>query len=152
MPTPKQSLDLFFKKYDPAIAKQGKAVLVKMRRLLPGAVEMVYDNYIGLVIGFGPTEKPSQAILSVLLQPRWVTLCFFYGTRLMDPGKRLRGKGKLIRHVRLEAAGDLDEPEIEALIEESREMASPPFETKRKGYLVIKFISAKQRPRRTATK
>jgi hypothetical protein len=148
MPTPKQSLESFFKKYDPAIARQGKAVLVKMRRLLPGAVEMVYDNYIGLVIGFGPTEKTSQAILSVLLQPRWVTLCFFYGTRLMDPGKRLRGKGKLVRSVRLEGPDDLDEPEIEALIEESREMANPPFEKKRKGYLVIKFISANQRPRR----
>jgi len=152
MPTPKQSLESFFKKYDPAIAKQGKAVLVKMRRLLPGAVEMVYDNYIGLVIGFGPTEKPSQAVLSVLLQPRWVTICFFYGTRLMDPGKRLRGKGKLVRSVRLEGPDDLDEPEIEALIEQSKDMAIPPFETKRKGYLVIKFVSAKQRPRRSVAK
>ncbi|MFT3882376.1 MAG: DUF1801 domain-containing protein [Gemmatales bacterium] len=152
MPTPKQSLESFFKKYDPAIARQGKAVLVKMRRLLPGAVEMVYDNYIGLVIGFGPTEKPSQAILSVLLQPRWVTLCFFHGTRLMDPGKRLRGKGKMVRSVRLEGPDDLDEPEIEALIEQSKDMADPPFETKRKGYLVIKFISANQRPRRSIDK
>lgn len=152
MPTPKQSLELFFKKYDSDIAKHGKAVLVKMRRLLPGAVEMVYDNYIGLVIGFGPTEKPSQAILSVLLQPRWVTLCFFYGTRLMDPGKRLRGKGKMVRSVRLEGPDDLDEPEIEALIEQSKDMADPPFDSKRKGYQVIKFISANQRPRRAANK
>lgn len=152
MPTPKQLLESFFKKYDPDIARQGKAVLVKMRRLLPGAVELIYDNYLGLVIGFGPTEKPSQAVLSVLLQPRWVTLCFFHGTRLMDPGKRLRGKGKLVRSVRLVAPGDLDEPEIEALIEQSKDMADPPFDTTQNGYQVIKFISAKQRPRRSATK
>lgn len=152
MPTPKQLLVSFFKKYDPAIARQAKAVLVKMRRLLPGAVEMVYDNYLGLVIGFGPTEKPSQAVLSILLQPHWVTLCFFFGTRLMDPGKRLCGKGKLVRHVRLESADDVDEPEIEALIEQSKEIANPPFDPKQKSYLVIKFISAKQRPRRPAVK
>ncbi len=152
MPTPKQSLESFFKKYDPAIAKQGKAVLARMQKRIPGAVQMVYDNYNGLVIGFGPTEKASLAVLSIVLQPRWVTLCFLMGTRLMDPGTRLRGEGNIARHIRLEAVSDLDEPEIEALIEQSIELATPPFDKKRKGYLVIKSISAKQRPRRTTGK
>ncbi len=152
MPTSKQSLESFFKKYDPAIAKQGKAILAKLRRRLPGAVEMVYDNYNGLVIGFGPTEKASQAILSIVLFPRWVTLCFLIGARLMDPGKILKGQGNIVRHIRLLAVSDLDEPEIEALIEQSIELADPPFNKKQKGYMVIKSISAKQRPRRPVTK
>ncbi|HQR06193.1 MAG TPA: DUF1801 domain-containing protein [Gemmatales bacterium] len=152
MPTPKQSLESFFKKYDPAIARQGKAVLAKLRKRIPGAVEMVYDNYNGLVIGFGPTEKASHAVLSILLQPSWVTLCFLIGARLMDPDKRLRGEGNIVRHIRLDAVNDLDEPEIEALIEQSIELASPPFNRKQKGYMVIKSISAKQRPRRPIAK
>jgi hypothetical protein len=152
MPTPKQSLESFFKKYDPAIAKQGKAALTKLRKRIPGAVEMVYDNYNGLVIGFGPTEKASKAVLSILLQPRWVTICFLIGARLMDPGKRLRGEGNIVRHIRLEVVSDLDEPEIDALIEQSIELANPPFHRKQKGYMVIKSISAKQRPRRAVTK
>jgi len=36
---------------------------------------MVYDNYNGLVIGFGPTERASQGIVSLTIFPRWVTLC-----------------------------------------------------------------------------
>ena len=152
MPTPKQSLEAFMKKYDPAIARQAKAALSRMRSYLPGAVEMVYDNYNGLVIGFGPTEKASQAVLSLLLQPRWVTLCFLIGARLMDPGKRLRGQGSTVRHIRLTGVADLEEPEIEALIQQSIELAHPPFDVKQKRCLVIKSISAKQRPRRPARK
>jgi hypothetical protein len=33
---------------------------------------MVYDNYNGLVIGFGPNDKPSLAIFSIVVFPRWV--------------------------------------------------------------------------------
>jgi hypothetical protein len=47
-----------------------------MRKLVPGAIEMVYDNYNWLVIGFGPPERPSEAIFSIVLPPGKVTLCF----------------------------------------------------------------------------
>jgi hypothetical protein len=76
---PKRQLDSFLAKYDPAIAAFAGRVLVKMRKRLPGAVEMVYDNYNGLVIGFGPNDRPSLAIFSIVLFPRWVTLCFLQG-------------------------------------------------------------------------
>jgi hypothetical protein len=46
---------------------------VILRKRIPGAaVEMVYDNYNGLVIGFGPNDKPSLAIFSIVVFPRWV--------------------------------------------------------------------------------
>jgi hypothetical protein len=54
---PKRQLDSFLAKYDPAIRALARRVLVKLRRRLPGAVEMVYDNYNGLVIGFGPNDR-----------------------------------------------------------------------------------------------
>ena len=28
-----------------------------MRKRIPGGVEFVYDNYNGLVLGYGPTER-----------------------------------------------------------------------------------------------
>jgi len=37
---------------------------------------MVYDNYNFLVIGFSPTERPSEAIFSIAMSPRRVSLCF----------------------------------------------------------------------------
>jgi hypothetical protein len=64
--TPKQQLDLFLKKYDPKIAGIARRTLAKMRKLVPGATEIVYDNYNALVIGFGPNEKASLAIFSML--------------------------------------------------------------------------------------
>ena len=49
--TPKQQLDSFLKKYDPKIAGIARRALAKMRKLVPGATEIVYDNYNALVIG-----------------------------------------------------------------------------------------------------
>ena len=131
-------------KYTPALAKSAKAMLRKMRKRLRGAVELVYDNWNGLVIGFGPTERPSGAILSLLLLPEHVTLCFLNGAKLRDPHKLLRGGGNQVRHIRLTGPDDLDLPEIDDLI--SRAIESIEFPDKRR--LIIKSISAKQRPRR----
>jgi len=64
---PKRQIDSFLAKYDPAIAAFARRVLVRMRKRLLGAVEMVYDNYNGLVIGFGPNDRASLAIFSIVL-------------------------------------------------------------------------------------
>ncbi len=99
--------------------------LKKLRDLLPGAIEMVYDNYNALVIGFGPTEKASNAILSIALYPRWVNMYFLMnGPKLPDPKKLLRGDGNMVRWIRLEDAADLDKPPVRALIEAARKRAS----------------------------
>jgi hypothetical protein len=42
------------------MAKEGRAALTRMRRLVPGAVQTGYDNWNGLVVGFGPTERASE--------------------------------------------------------------------------------------------
>ena len=69
-------LQMFLAKYSPAMAAEARAALARMRRLVPGAVELVYDNYNALVIGFGPNERASDAVVSLAVFPRWVTLCF----------------------------------------------------------------------------
>ena len=145
--TPKQSLDTYLAKYDPAIAKSGRAVLRTMRTLLPGVVELVYDNYAALGVGFSPTERPSGIFLSVVLYPRWISLFFFRGTSLQDPGKRLKGSGVRIRHIVLDnGAATLQEPEVRSLIQQAIQLADGPFSGKRK--MVIQSIAARQRPRR----
>ena len=142
--TPAKQLDAFLAKYTPAIVKDAKAMLGKMRRKLPGAVEMVYDNWNGLVIGFGPSERPSEAVLSLLLLKDHVTLCFLHGARLKDPHKLLQGSGNQVRHIKLGGPGDLDTPEIQDLV--TRAVGDLVFPAKRQ--LIIKSISPKQRPRR----
>ncbi|HET8966446.1 MAG TPA: hypothetical protein VFN20_09540, partial [Candidatus Acidoferrum sp.] len=61
--TAQQQFASFLRKYDPVIAAEAKKVLAKLRKLVPNAVEMVYDNYNALVIGFCPGKRPSEAIL-----------------------------------------------------------------------------------------
>src|SRR5262245_18843481 len=65
--SPAAQLAAFMKRYDASVAAVAKAALTWMRRRLPGAVELVYDNYNALVIGFGPSERASEAIFSIAL-------------------------------------------------------------------------------------
>jgi hypothetical protein len=146
--TPKQQLAKFLAKYDPSIARQAKTNLAKMRKLIPGAIEMVYDNYNFLVIGFGPTEKPSLAVFSLALSPTHMSLCFLQGKGLPDPKKRLQGSGNLVRNIRLTTPHVLDETEVRYLVQAAKDHAKMRFDPKQKSKLIIKFVSKKQRPRR----
>jgi len=146
-PTPAAQLKSFLAKYTPAMRAEMQAAHSKMRKLLPGAVEMVYDNWNGLVIGFSPSERPSEAVLSLIALPDHVTLCFLSGKRLPDPDKLLKGSGSRVRHCRL-SVRDLDTRPIRRLITLAIAQADPPFDPGVKNMLVIKSISAKQRPRR----
>ena len=148
--TANQELAGFLKKYNPNMIAGAKKALAKMRKLVPGATEMVYDNYNALVIGFGPSEKASLAVFSLALLPDHISLCFLQGAGLPDPGKRLLGSGNVARHVKLIPLSVLDEKEILELITVAMNRAKEPFDPKHKRKMVIKSISKKQRPRRPA--
>src|ERR1700721_1769551 len=145
---PKKQLDLFLAKYNPPIASLARQALTKLRKRLIGSLEMVYDNYNALVIGFVPNERPSDAIFSIALYPDHVSLCFLQGAGIPDPHGRLLGSGNVARHVRLESAATLDDPEIVSLMNAALHRAKVPLDPKQTRRLIIKSISAKQRPRR----
>ena len=151
-PTPQKQLASFLARYSPGIQKEGRAALRLMQRLVPGAVRLVYDNYNFLVVGYGPSPKASEAVLSLAFAPRWFNLCFLQdGPKLFDPHKLLRGSGKRVRNVKLTSAVELSTPPVRALIAQALERARVPIDPRGRGRLVIKSISAKQRPRRPAT-
>ncbi|HTM20825.1 MAG TPA: DUF1801 domain-containing protein [Kofleriaceae bacterium] len=137
------TLATFLARYDRPIAAQARAALRKLRALLPGAVELVHDNYNALVIAFGASERQSDLVVSIALYPRWVTMFFWNGARLKDPTCRLQGSGKQVRGIRLAGAADLDAPDVIALIEQA---AAGAIFTGRKQ--IIKSVVARQRPRR----
>src|SRR5258708_3550755 len=140
--TPQAQLNGFLAKYSPGMIKLAKALLAKMRARLPGAVQLVYDNYNALVIGFGPTEKPSEAILSIALLPTHVSICFLQGgPSLPDPHGILQGEGTVSRHVKLFAAAEFDNPAVEDLIAAAVKRAAKPINPKTPGKLIIRSIS-----------
>ncbi|MDB4949861.1 MAG: hypothetical protein JWM27_2510 [Gemmatimonadetes bacterium] len=148
--TPDEQLEAFIQKYTPEIGAFARDALARMRARLPGAVRMVYDNYNALVIGFGPNERPSDAIFSLVMFPRYVSVCFLQGAGLPDPDRLLQGGGSVVRHVRLSAPDDLQSAPIEGLIATALAHARVPMPATGEGRLVIRSVSAKQRPRRPA--
>jgi hypothetical protein len=151
--SPSAQLNGFLAKFTPQVAAAAKATLAKMRKRLPGATELVYDNYNALAIGFSSTDRASGAIFSIAVFPRWVSLFFLQdGPDLPDPHGVLQGGGTLVRHVRLTSPADLDAPPIRALMAEALRRADPPIDPRGKRRLIIRSISKKQRPRRPAAK
>jgi len=148
--SPTVQLAGFIAKFTPELARLIKATRAKLRRRLPHATEMVYDNYNFFVIGYGPTDRASDAVFSLAAYARGVTLCFLHGAKLSDPKKLLRGSGTRVRNLPLPTASTLDQPAVQALIATAIERAPKPFDPTIRHRLVIKSISAKQRPRRPA--
>jgi hypothetical protein len=147
MADPEAQLEAFLSKYTSDVAETGWAGIARLRELLPECDALVYDNYNALAIGFSPNGKTGMAILSLALYPRWVSL--FVSAALDDPHGLLKGSGGRMRHVVLHGgADDLDRSEVAAFVTQSRERAGGLIEAGRKGALVIKSVSAKQRARR----
>jgi hypothetical protein len=136
-------------KFSAPVAKDARAALAKMRKKFPSAAMLVYDNYNALAIGFSPTEKTSDAIFSLAVYPKWVSLFFLQGAALPDPHKRLQGSGNKVRHIRLTPVSVMDEPEVEELFAAALAHAKVTFPASGKGQITIKSVSAKQRPRQT---
>ncbi len=119
--------------------------------MLPGGTEFVYDNYNALVFGYGPSDRPSEAVLSLAIMPRWVTLCFLKGARLSDPKSLLGGGGNIVRNIHLSSPRHLDDRDVRDLIDQAIAGARPTFSGEHgRQQTVIRSISAKQRPRRPA--
>lgn len=145
--SPAAQLKAFIAKYEPSVGAAARSALATMRKRLPGAVEIVYDNYNALAIGFGPTERASDAIFSIAVYPRWVSLFFLQGATLSDPRKLLRGSGTRVRHIVLDDA-TLGKPAVRELMAQALRKARKPLGGEARRRIVIKSVSAKQRPRR----
>jgi hypothetical protein len=149
-PATEEEIAGFLAKYTPEIVAFATDARKRMRKDVPGGIEFVYDNYNALVFGYGPSERPSEAVLSLALMPRWVTLCFLKGAKLHDPKKMLKGAGNIVRNIRLTAASDLEDPDVHGFVTDAIAAATPSFSGSGAPRTIVKSVSAKQRPRRPA--
>jgi hypothetical protein len=146
--TPEKQLAGFIAKFTPEMATLIRAARSRMRKRIPRALELVYDNYNFFVIGFGPNERPRDAIFSLAAQAKGLSLCFLQGAGLPDPKGLLRGSGNVVRSIRLDSASALARPEVRALIVAALQKAKTPLPADCRHRLIIKSVSTKQRPRR----
>ena len=146
-PKPRAQLVSFVARFDPPVARLARAVLSRLRARMPSANQLVYDNYNALAIGFCPTDRAYDSIFSVAVFARGVNLFFFNGPNLPDPRRLLKGSGNMVRHIRVESIGLLDDPAVHALMEQAIEDADPPLAPRGRGRVIIKSVSKKRRPR-----
>jgi hypothetical protein len=138
----------FIDKFEPSIAKIIRECRAELRRLLPTAVEIVYDNYNFFVIGYCSTEKPSDCIVSIAAASNGVGLSFYRGASVPDPEGLLQGEGKQNRFIRLPSAERLRTPGVVRLIHSAESIGKTPLAKTGDPRTIIKSVSAKQRPRR----
>ena len=145
----------YFAKYEPAIARLGKALRAKLRDRLPGLSEIVYfyANQDALVISYSPTENGYDAPCSIGLYPNEVKLFFGQGALLSksDPNKLLQGGGKTVRHVVLNTIKDFDRPEVEALMAAALRLAKVRLDASAKGSVIFRTEAQKKRAIKSAS-
>jgi hypothetical protein len=143
-----EQLKGFIDKFAPENQALIRAVRKALRKRLPTANELAYDNYNFLALGYCSTERPSDCILSIAAAANGVGLSFYYGATLPDPHGILLGSGNQNRFIRIESVEILARPEVEALIAAAVAQGKAPLPESGGGKLVIRSISAKQKPRR----
>ena len=151
--TPTQAEDelaSFIAKFEPGHAELIRSCRAELRSILPTAIELVYDNYNFFVIGYCSSERASDCIVSIAAAANGVGLSFYYGAALPDPEGILEGSGKQNRFIRLPIARKLREPEVIKLIHAAAAHGKTKLPSTGQGHLVIKSVSAKQRPRQRA--
>ena len=144
-------LQEFIGKFDRKNQALIRATRKALRRRLPAANELVYDNYNFFVIGYCSTARPSDCVVSIAAGANGVSLSFYRGATLPDPRKVLLGSGGQNRFIRLASAATLGRAEVEALIAAAVAQARTPLPASGRGKLIIRSISGKQRARRKST-
>jgi hypothetical protein len=123
-----------------------KLVLAARKLILdeaPEASEFVYEVYT-IADHFTFTERPSDAFVYTTTHTNWVNIGFNFGKLLPDPHGLLRGEGKLIRHVRIAQAADLELAGLRELVRDAITLAERPQDKATKPRTIVR----KAQPRR----
>lgn len=145
-----QQFKVFIAKFEPKFQTLIRSVRKALRKRFPSANELVYDYSKFFVIGYSPTERGSDSVVSTAAGADGLRLYFIQGAKLPDPKKILHGSGKQTRFVWIESPKTLTLPDVEAFMETALDRAKIPLRPGGRGKLIIKSTSAKRRPKRKA--
>lgn len=147
-----QQLKACLARFPAPLARLAGTLRSRLRTRLPGLFELVYsyENQGSLVISYSPTDRGIDGVCAIAVHPGELRLCLGRGAELTksDPLELLKGSGKTVRHVMLTKISEFERPEVQALLAAAIQLAKLPPESERKGVLVVKTASRKQRVRR----
>ena len=150
---PEAQLRSFNARLDPKQQKLFRSIRSALRKRFPMAHEIAYDYTRFFVLGYSPTDRGIDSVVSVAARPDRVELYFNHGPQIPDPKKLLKGSGKMTRFIPLESARQLSTPDVKGFIAAAISLSKIPF-PKSKGTLIIKTnktaIPKKKRTRSTS--
>ena len=120
---PPAELIKFLKPYDRAVQKLALDLRSVVLGMLAPCHENIYDAYSAVAIGYGSSERLSDGICHIAVYSQHVNLGFNQGALLDDPRDVLKGNGKRIRHLTIEAPEDLARPEIRFFLKQALNLA-----------------------------
>jgi len=138
----------FLSPYAPRIRELALAARKLVLEAAPDSMELIYDAYNAVAVGYSFTGRPSDAFVHIAVYAGWVNLGFNHGAGLPDPCGVLRGSGRRVRHIRIEEPGDLEEPAVRPLVRAAMAQAARPEGTgikATKGKSVVRAIYARRR-------
>lgn len=109
----------FLLPYDKSI----QDLLFELRKFIlntiPDTNELIWDNYNAVAIAYSKSEKLKDAFCHVAVYAKHVNFGFNRGAELSKRGLQLQGKGKLIRHLKVETMDTFPKEEIKKMIYEA---------------------------------
>ncbi len=145
VPEPLPEYLKFLSPYGPQITQLALATRVFVLGHAPGAHELIYDAYNAVASGYSFTGRPSDAFIHVAVYAKWVNLGFNFGAQLPDPGGILRGTGNWVRHIRINEAADLENPQVAALVKAAINGAERPARAAAAGQSTVRAVYPKRR-------
>jgi hypothetical protein len=130
--------------YGATIEKLALAARKLILEEAPEANEFVYELYT-IADHFSFTERLSDAFVYTTTHAGWVNLGFNFGAMLPDPKGLLQGDGKLIRHVRIAQAKDLEVSGVRELVRAAMSQADRPSGKPEKPRVVVRLAQARRK-------
>jgi hypothetical protein len=114
-------------------------------------MELVADSTTSVNIGYGFTEKAWDCYCAIIVYSKHINISFPSGAYISDPHGLLQGKGKRVRHIRVNELSEVKTTAVKALFSAARNNAlenlEDPTLAKQPLKTIVKIISGiKKRP------
>lgn len=143
-PSPSAQLNALLSRFSPRIVALAKRCLTRLRKVLPGSTQLVYNYNHSVVVAFGRSEHGVEAMAALSIYPDFVRLYFQKGKELPDPKGRLEGSGPGVRYVTLESASDIGHPDVQALFKAALKRSGLKFPRGGTARMIIKSPKSKK--------
>jgi hypothetical protein len=101
---------------DPKVRELAIRAKALIQEVMPEVVEVAWPRQRIAGYGVGPKKMSEQFCYIAVFKDR-INLGFYYGAELPDPEGLLEGTGELLRHVKISALEQLEDPALRRLLE-----------------------------------